>query len=338
MRHRRGALRILLTSAALVFRSKGARRRLRRISPRSLVFIAWLWLTANPPVATMATFVDRLMEQQEQRNPEAAAQSKEQMNGQSSQPPAPPRLLFLVRHGQATFNVEGRHPGQLPGIPLTDEGRRQAHQAAVALSALPLSAVISSPLERAKETAEIIARGWDIPVRTDPRLMDTDVGRWAGQKIDDLARNDPAWKAFTEKPDEPPEGVERLSDVRQRAIAVVEEIWHDESLGQYIVLVAHADVLKLIIGNYLKSPVTSIRYMNIGNASISALALPKEGTPDVLAINWTLLPRWLTPPPVASAESPSNVLSAEAGHVVEEAEASAEAAPANKPDNGAVWP
>lgn len=247
-------------------------------------------------------------------------------------------MLFLVRHGQATFNVEGRHPGQLPGVPLTDEGRRQAHQAAVALSALPLSAVVSSPLERARETAEIIARGWGLPVRTDPRLMDTNVGDWAGRKIDEIAKNDPTWKAFLEQPDEPPAGVERLSDVQRRALAVVEEIRRDESLGQYVVLVAHADVLKLIIGSYLKTPVTSIRYMNVGNASISALALPREGTPDVLAVNWTLLPRWLTPPPAPRAESPSNVLASEAGHVAEAAQASSEAAPASTPADGAVWP
>ncbi|HEV8192798.1 MAG TPA: histidine phosphatase family protein [Ktedonobacterales bacterium] len=278
------------------------------------------------------------MEQQEQRTSEATPQAKEQLNGHTSPPPAPPRMLFLVRHGQATFNVEGRHPGQLPGIPLTDEGRRQAHQAAVALSALPLSAVVSSPLERARETAEIIAHGWGLPVRSDPRLMDTDVGAWAGRKIDEIAKNDPTWKAFLEKPDEPPAGVERLSDVQRRAIAVVDEIQRDDSLGQYVVLVAHADVLKLILGYYLKTPVTSIRYMNVGNASISALALPKEGTPDVLAVNWTLLPSWLTPPPVARAESPSNVLASEAGHIADAVATRSEATPANAPADASVWP
>jgi broad specificity phosphatase PhoE len=266
------------------------------------------------------------MEQQEHQ---ATPNTKAGQNGQTPDaPPQPPRMLFLVRHGQATFNVEGRHPGQLPGIPLTDEGRRQAHQAAVALAALPLSAVVSSPLERARETAEIIARGWGLPVRTNPRLMDTDVGGWAGRKIDEIAKNDPTWKAFLEKPDEPPPGVESLSAVQRRAIAVVEEIRRDESLGQYVVLVAHADVLKLILGYYLQTPVTCIRYMNIANAGISALALPKEGTPDVLAVNWTPLPRWLTPPPVARAEGPSNVLTSEAGRA---------AGVGTSPD-GAVWP
>src|SRR5262249_13360768 len=236
--------------------------------------------------------------------------------------------LFLVRHGQSTFNLEGRHPGQLPGVPLTDEGRRQAQQAAVALSALPLSAVVSSPLDRARETAEILARGWGLRERVDPRLMDTDVGGWAGKKIDEIAKNDPTWKAFLDRPDEPPAGVERLSDVQRRSLAVVEEIRVDDACGQFVVLVTHADVLKLILGYYLQVPLTAIRYINVGNASISALALPKEGQPDVLAVNWTALPRWLTPPPVPRAESPSNVLSSEAGRAEEK---SAET-------SGAAWP
>ncbi|HKB47215.1 MAG TPA: histidine phosphatase family protein, partial [Ktedonobacterales bacterium] len=54
------------------------------------------------------------------------------VDGAKPQPPT--RLILLVRHGETTFNVEGRLPGQLPGVPLTDEGRRQAHQAAVALA------------------------------------------------------------------------------------------------------------------------------------------------------------------------------------------------------------
>ena len=302
--------------------------RLPHFPPRTMLLLAWLWLTAHRRVSAATTLVSRVMEQQEPAQSQATPQQNGQLNGHAAPPPAPARTLFLVRHGQATFNVEGRHPGQLPGIPLTDVGRRQAQQAAVALSALPLSAVLSSPLERARETAETIARGWGVQVRTDPRLMDSDVGAWAGQKLDELAKNDPAWKAYLEHPDDPPPGVEGLSAVQRRSIAVVEEIRADESLGQYVVLVAHADVLKLILAYYLQTPVTAIRYMNVANASISALALPKEGTPDVLAVNWTALPRWLTPPPVQRAESPANVLSPETGRAAE----------VGTTGDGAVWP
>ena len=212
------------------------------------------------------------------------------------------RVLLLVRHGQSTYNVEGRLPGQLPGIPLTDEGRRQAHRAAVALSALPLSAIISSPLERAAETAEIIARGWGLTVRTDPRLMDTNVERWAGQKIDEVARNDPAWKRYVANPDEPPEGAESFSSVQARAVAAAREALADPNNGEYIVLVAHGDVVKLILAQYMKTPIPAVPLLAIGNASISGMAFTGDSPPQILATNWTPDPHWLvapaTPPPL----------------------------------------
>jgi broad specificity phosphatase PhoE len=222
------------------------------------------------------------------------------------------RVLLLVRHGQSTYNVEGRLPGQLPGIPLTDEGRRQAHRAAIALSALPLSAIISSPLERAAETAEIIARGWGLAVRTDPRLMDTNVERWAGQKIDEVAKTDPEWKRYVANPDEPPEGAESFSSVQARAVAVAREALADPNNGDYIVLVAHGDVVKLILAQYMNTPIPAVPYLAIGNASISGMAFTGDSPPQILATNWTSDPRWLVapaapPPPVPEApEAPKS--------------------------------
>lgn len=225
-------------------------------------------------------------------------QTQPSHNGsQPHQPAKPARVIILVRHGQTTYNVEGKLPGQLPGIHLTDEGRRQAQAAAVALSGVPLSAILASPLERAKETAEIIARGWALPVRLDPRLKDTDIGAWAGKTIAELNKDDPRWKAFVEHPSAPPEGVEGFASVQERVVAVVEDALRDLSLGNFIVVVAHADVVKLILARYMRMPPDSARFLSISNASISALAFGEEETPHVLAVNWTSLPGWLVPPP-----------------------------------------
>lgn len=221
----------------------------------------------------------------------------------AAQPPAkPPRLLIMVRHGQTTYNIENRLPGQLAGVALTDEGRRQALRAAVALSGLPLSTVVSSPLERANETAEIIARGWNLPVRSDPRLMDTDVGPFAGQQIAELNKNDPGWKQYVEHPNAPPEGVESFEQVQRRAVAAVGDLLADESLGGYIVLVSHADVIKLILAQYSGMASECARFVSIANASISALAFGDTPQPHVLAVNWTALPAWLLPPPAQAAQ------------------------------------
>src|SRR5258707_4904416 len=69
------------------------------------------------------------------------------------------QTLLFIRHGQTTWNVEHKLPGQLPGVALNDKGRKQAAQLADALYAIPISSIISSPLERAYDTAQIIAQG-----------------------------------------------------------------------------------------------------------------------------------------------------------------------------------
>ena len=247
--------------------------------------------TSTPPDSATSTA----------HTPASADQTSEPTNTPA---PSKTRLLLLIRHGQSTFNVEGRLPGQLPGIPLTDEGRRQAHRAAVALADVPLSTIIASPLERAAETAAIIARGWGIAVRHDPRLMDTNVAHWAGQKIDEVAKSDPAWKAFVANPDEPPAGVESFSQVQARAVAVAQEALADPASGDFIALVAHGDVVKLILAYYLKTPIPCVPYLTVSNASISGLAFTGDGPPQILATNWTSDPRWLTPPVTPTPPTP----------------------------------
>jgi probable phosphoglycerate mutase len=217
---------------------------------------------------------------------------------QPEQQKRPPRLLFLVRHGQTTFNVEGRLPGQMAGVALTDEGRRQAYRAAVALSGVPLSAVVSSPLERALDTAKAIATGGALEIHLEPDLMDTNVGRWTGMKIDDIKKSDPAWTAFVEHPDQPPEGVESLAQVQARVIGVCERILANPALGNFVAMVAHADIVKVILAHYMRIHLDTLRHMYIGNASISALAFHEdETTPTLLAVNWSPAPEWLAPRP-----------------------------------------
>jgi broad specificity phosphatase PhoE len=226
----------------------------------------------------------------------------------SEQEKRPPHLLYLVRHGQTTFNVEGRLPGQMAGVALTDEGRRQAYRAAVALSGVPLSAVVSSPLERALDTAKAIAKGGALDIRLESDLMDTDVGRWTGLKIDDIKKSDPEWLAFVEHPDRPPAGVESLAQVQARAVAVCERILADPALGNFIAVVAHADAVKVILAHYMRIHLDTLRHMYIGNASISALAFHEdEKTPTTLAVNWSPAPEWLAPWPKKPAPDANRI-------------------------------
>ncbi len=215
------------------------------------------------------------------------------------------RNIILIRHGQATFNVEHRLPGQLPGIPLTEEGRRQAQRTGEALAGLPISAIISSPLERARETAALIAGSRDIPIRLDPELADTDVGKWAGMNYNDLFKSEDAeWKRYARTMGVAPPGVESGLDVQARAVRAVERARRAPDLGEYVALVAHADVIKLIIAFYTGMPHQCVHFLTIDNASVSLLAFGEyEHPPAVLALNWTPSPGWLTYTPPAEAQA-----------------------------------
>src|SRR6266566_4909105 len=133
-------------------------------------------------------------------------------------------LLLLIRHGESTWNVEHRLPGQLPGIELTGAGRAQAQRLARALSMLPLSTIISSPLARAVETGEYLVQGRALTIQLEPDLMDIELGHWSGQNRDALSQSDPAWKAFVRDPTVAPVDVETFPELERtnvRWIAVV---------------------------------------------------------------------------------------------------------------------
>jgi len=219
------------------------------------------------------------------------------------------QTLLIIRHGQTTWNVEHRLPGQLPEVSLNDTGRKQATLLADALSVLPFSAIISSPLERAYDTAEIIAKGRDLNIQLEPDLMDTDIGPWAGKIIDDLSKNDPAWKEYVKDPTVAPEGIETFLQVQQRSVAAVERWRKQENIGAYPVFVAHADVVKLLIAYYTGLEAKRAGSLFIDNASVSIVEIDDEQQrTHVLSIGWSPRPGWLklpvpvTPPSKESAQ------------------------------------
>ena len=205
--------------------------------------------------------------------------------------------LLIIRHGQTTWNVEHRLPGQLPGVALNDDGRQQAARLADALSVLPISAIISSPLERACETAEFLMKGRDLSIQLEPQLMDTDIGPWAGQVIDELTKNDPAWKEYVKDPTVAPEGVETFPQVQQRSVAAIEHWRKQENIGAYPAFVAHADVVKLIVAYYSGLEATRAGSLSIDNASVSIIEIGEEEHHfHILSIGWSPRPGWLKPP------------------------------------------
>jgi broad specificity phosphatase PhoE len=206
------------------------------------------------------------------------------------------QTLLLIRHGQTTWNVEHRLPGQVPGVVLNDTGRQQVARLAEALSVIPISAIISSPLQRAYDTAAIIAQGRNLTIECEPDLMDTDVGRWTGRIIEEVAKNDPDWRAYVRNPTVAPEGIETFPQVQQRVIAAIERWRAQEQVGAYPAFVAHADIIKVLIAHYTGLEVGRAGTLAIDNASVSIVELEDEQRPRVVAVGWSPHPGWLKPP------------------------------------------
>jgi broad specificity phosphatase PhoE len=201
--------------------------------------------------------------------------------------------LLLIRHGESTWNVEHRLPGQLPGIELTAQGQLQAHRLAAALSGFPLSAIISSPLERAVETAEFLAEGRALTIQLEPDLMDIDLGHWTGQNRDRLFQSDPVWNAFVRNPTVAPEDVETFPQLEERAVTAVERWLNKETTGTYPAFVTHSDVIKLLLAHYLGLDAGRARALRIDNASASIVELSDHHQQIVIAINWNPQPGWV---------------------------------------------
>jgi broad specificity phosphatase PhoE len=207
------------------------------------------------------------------------------------------QTLLFIRHGESTWNAERILPGQLPGIPLNDRGRQQAARLAESLCDIPISAIISSPLERARDTAEIVAQGRDLSIQFDPELMDTNIGNWAGQKYDELPKTDPAWKAYVQDPTVAPEGVETFPQVQLRALDSIDRWRSKDGIGEYPAFVAHADVIKLLIAHYMNLDAGKAGSIYIENASVSIVEIDSENVHHtrVVAVGWSPRPGWLKP-------------------------------------------
>lgn len=156
-------------------------------------------------------------------------------------------LLLLARHGQTDWNRDGIWQGQADP-PLNAVGRAQARRLAERLRPVPLDAIYSSDLRRAVETAEIVAAAKGLPVVTDPRLREADVGSWTGLTREEIARRFPGW---TSHDGEPPDRF------RARAVAATEDIAAAHQ-GGTVLLVCHGGIVRALQRHALGEPLPVI--------------------------------------------------------------------------------
>ena len=164
-------------------------------------------------------------------------------------------LVLLVRHG-LTAGTGKVLTGRMPGIFLDDRGRGQAAAVAARLAQVPLDAIVTSPLERCRQTAEIIAAARDghpAAVSADEQFAEVSYGDWTGKPLKQLAR-ERLWRVVQDHPSAvrfPGKDGESLRDVQHRAVSAVRG-WNDR-LGPdaaYLIC-SHGDVIKAVLADAL---------------------------------------------------------------------------------------
>lgn len=195
--------------------------------------------------------------------------------------------LILFRHGRTQANASGLLAGWTPGIGLDETGQAQVSAAAARLVAVPLAAVVSSPLQRCTESAQAVLAGRDgMEIYTDDRFGECRYGDWTGQPLKTLAK-DPLWKVVQQHPSAAvfpgPEG-EGLAETSARAVAAVHE-WNTR-VGPDATWLAcsHGDVIKAVLADALGMHLDLFQRIMIEPASVSVV-IYTQTRPFVLRSN-----------------------------------------------------
>jgi probable phosphomutase (TIGR03848 family) len=196
--------------------------------------------------------------------------------------------VILLRHGRTTANAGGILAGWTPGVQLDESGAAQVQAVGERLAAVPLAAIVSSPLERCRQTADAVAAGRQLEVQTDDRLGEARYGDWTGRTIKELVK-EPLWKVVQQHPSAAvfpgPEG-EGLAQTQARAVAAVRE-WNAK-LGPGAVWLAcsHGDVIKAIVADALGLHLDQFQRIVVDPASISVITYT-DTRPFVARVNDT---------------------------------------------------
>ena len=166
--------------------------------------------------------------------------------------------VILVRHGRSTANSDGVLAGWSPGVALDDSGREQADALAGRLAGLPLAAVVTSPLQRCRETVQpLLDARPGLPLHAEDRIGECHYGDWTGRKLAELA-DEPLWGTVQRYPSAavfPGEGGESVRAMQARAVDAVRD-WNDRIEAEHgpdavFALCSHGDIIKSIAAEAL---------------------------------------------------------------------------------------
>jgi probable phosphoglycerate mutase len=185
--------------------------------------------------------------------------------------------LFLVRHGETDHNRRGLALGR-EDVPLNERGVWQARRTGEALAGEPLTAVYSSPLRRARATAEQVASPHGLAVQVEERLIEMEIGEVEGFTFAEVRERHPglleAWMS-EDGPGQPMPGGERLLDVDERAWSVVGDLAARHG-DETVAVVAHNFVILCVLTHALGLPLAGFRQLKHAPAAVAELEFRAE--------------------------------------------------------------
>jgi probable phosphomutase (TIGR03848 family) len=198
--------------------------------------------------------------------------------------------LILARHGRTTANAAGVLAGRTKGVGLDEQGVAQARAAAERLTGLPLAVIVTSPLERCRETARKIQRLQPVSPRVvaERRLLECDYGSWTGKELKTLAK-EPLWQAVQAHPSSVtfPDG-ESMAQMTARSVAAVRD-WDARVEAEHgpdavWLAVTHGDVIKAVLADALGMHLDLFQRIGVDPGSLSVVRYTPL-RPFVLSVN-----------------------------------------------------
>lgn len=181
--------------------------------------------------------------------------------------------ILLIRHGDTELTGHVLY-GRMPGVHLSEEGHRQAEALAKSIAArYKVDQLISSPLERAKETARYLSTHLNLPIATHEGIIELDYGKWLGRTFEDIRQSE-HWEHYNRLRSllGPPEG-ELMLEVQARAWSALRDIMSsvkgDDNVT--IALVSHGDVIRALLVLLLGMPLDNIHRMEVSPASLNEI-------------------------------------------------------------------
>ncbi len=196
--------------------------------------------------------------------------------------------LLLVRHGETLWNRAGRYQGRTD-IPLSDLGCQQVAALGKRLAGIAIDVAVSSPLGRAKSTAEAILAGRTLELQLEPGLLEISHGAWEGKLASEIeishAEMFGTWRSRPDR--EVPAGpdAETLGDVEARAWPVIERIVQRLGPDQTALVTAHDAVNRVILCRVLGLPLTRVWTFRQASAALNVLSGPSLDTLQVVRLN-----------------------------------------------------